>query len=156
MVTEQQFNRELTGVLQPQVIQRHAGGRPRLTIDEKHIYQLCLLGCTIEEIAHALEVSKSYIDKRRATDPHFRELMDRGWARMRVSLRREQMRAVRQGNATMLVWLGKQSLGQRDFHDVQVHSTGSVDVNLNVATAREEITSRIARIAERAGQAAGH
>lgn len=42
------------------------------------------------------------------------ELMETGKARARVKLRRAQMDKALEGNPTMLIWLGKQMLGQSD------------------------------------------
>ena len=39
------------------------------------------------------------------------------------SLRRAQYEAAMKGNATMLIWLGKQYLGQRDSPDLSEAST---------------------------------
>jgi hypothetical protein len=36
----------------------------------------------------------------------------------KMSLRRHQWRALEEGNTTMLVWLGKQYLGQREKNEV--------------------------------------
>ena len=44
----------------------------------------------------------------------FAEIMARGRAKGRLSIRRMQIKLLEQGNATMGVWLGKQILGQRD------------------------------------------
>lgn len=43
-----------------------------------------------------------------------RTIMSRGYSRMRISIRRQQMALLKAGNATMGVWLGKQYLGQTD------------------------------------------
>lgn len=45
----------------------------------------------------------------------------KGFADLKKSLRRKQIERAESGNATMLIWLGKQLLGQRDVPDpVQV------------------------------------
>jgi hypothetical protein len=44
----------------------------------------------------------------------FREAMERGRAKGRISMRRAQLRMLENGNATMGIWLGKQYLGQSD------------------------------------------
>src|SRR5262245_44721545 len=68
---------------------------------------------TDEEVAAWFGVSTRTIERRRKVK-RFAEIMDRGKAKGRLSVRRWQMKLLEQGNATMGVWLGKQLLGQRD------------------------------------------
>src|SRR5215470_13595996 len=75
---------------------------------------------TDEEIAAWFGVNRKTIERRRKV-PKFAELMERGKAKGRISVRRMQMKLLEQGNATMGVWLGKQILGQTDH----VNVTGS-------------------------------
>ena len=57
--------------------------------------------------------------ERRRLEPKFAEVMERGKAKGRISVRRLQMKLLEEGNATMGVWLGKQILGQVDQITVQ-------------------------------------
>jgi len=50
--------------------------------------------------------------ERRRKQRKFRDAMERGKAKGRISVRRLQMKLLEEGNATMGVWLGKQMLGQ--------------------------------------------
>src|SRR5579864_4242223 len=86
---------------------------PRADIDLNELEKLCQLQCTDEEIAHWFGVSTRTIERRRL-EPKFAEVMERGKAKGRISVRRLQMRLLEEGNATMGVWLGKQILGQVD------------------------------------------
>src|SRR6266849_10585251 len=85
----------------------------RAEIDLKELERLCAIQCTDEEIAAWFNVSTRTIERRRL-EPEFAEVMDRGRAKGRISVRRLQMKLLEQGNATMGVWLGKQILGQTD------------------------------------------
>jgi hypothetical protein len=98
------------------VVKSNDLGRPEKSIDLQALEKLCALQCTQADIAGWFDVSLSTIE-RRQRDPEFAAVMERGYARGRVSLRRKQMQLAEQGNATMLVWLGKQILGQRDHVD---------------------------------------
>jgi len=96
----------------------------RNDIDLGELERLCGLQCTDEEIAAWFNVSTRTIERRRL-EPEFAEVMTRGKARGRISVRRMQMRLLEEGNATMGVWLGKQLLGQADevvhnFNVVQI------------------------------------
>jgi hypothetical protein len=85
----------------------------RTKIDLVELEKLCTLSCTDEEIAAWFNTSTRTIERRRL-EPKFAEIMARGKAKGRISIRRMQMKLLEQGNATMGIWLGKQLLGQRD------------------------------------------
>jgi hypothetical protein len=51
----------------------------------------------------------------------------------RMSLRRKQWKAAEDGNTTMLVWLGKQYLGQSDKSEV----TGAISLDPLKATKKQ-------------------
>ncbi len=72
-----------------------------------------MLNCTEIEIAAYLGISERTLRKR-LKDPACSEVVARGRAKGRISVRRAQMRLLDDGNATMAVWLGKQMLGQKD------------------------------------------
>jgi hypothetical protein len=82
-------------------------------IDLAELEKLCMMQCTNEEIGAWFGVSSKTIERRRKNQK-FAEVMDRGRAKGRVSVRRMQIKLLEQGNATMGVWLGKQILGQTD------------------------------------------
>ena len=96
----------------------------RNEIDLSELEKLAGLQCTDEEIAAWFNVSTRTIERRRL-EPEFAEVMTRGKAKGRISVRRMQMKLLEEGNATMGVWLGKQILGQTD----QI----SIDTSIQVA-----------------------
>ena len=69
--------------------------------------------CTQAEVAAKFGVSPSTIEAR-LRKPAWRNAWERGRALGLFSLRAKQFRMAMDGNPTMLVWLGKQLLGQRD------------------------------------------
>ncbi len=89
-------------------------GPPKADIDLAVVEQLASIGCTLDEIAAVVGLSKRTLI-RREKDAHFLEAIERGRAKGRASLRREQWKAAQSGNITALIWLGKQLLGQRSF-----------------------------------------
>ena len=97
----------------------------RSEIDLVELEKLCQLACTDEEIAAWFNTSTRTIERRRK-EPRFAEVMARGKAKGRISVRRMQMKLLEQGNATMGVWLGKQLLGQRDQVVNEVRPTFSL------------------------------
>lgn len=94
-------------------------GRPKIEINLKELELLSQVGATNGEIALLLGVSERTIDDRRK-DPDFREVMDRGVAAGNLSLRRKQMSMALAGDRALLIWLGKQRLGQRDKISAEV------------------------------------
>lgn len=71
------------------------------------IRRLAIVGCDADEIKFVLGLT----DKE--FGPYMR-IMDRGKAMRRAIIRQRQFQIAMRGNPTMLIWLGKQYLGQRD------------------------------------------
>ena len=90
-----------------------AGGRPPKVIDYALVERLASIQCTQEEIANILEVSTKTLQRNDEFCLIYKKGLDNG----RMSLRRFQWEAAKKGNTTMLVWLGKQYLGQREPRD---------------------------------------
>lgn len=87
--------------------------RRRIELDLSELEKLAAMHCTQAEVAGFFGVATKTI-QRRLKERRYREAWERGTARGRVSLRRAQFRAAEKGNATMLIWLGKNWLGQSD------------------------------------------
>ena len=85
-------------------------GRPErvFTEEEKEqIRRLSEIFASQADIAFVMGVNRSTLQKHP-------ELMEEGKARGRVKLRRAQYEKALEGNPTMLIWLGKNMLGQSD------------------------------------------
>lgn len=111
------------------------GGRPPTPIDIEIVRRTAAIGCTMEEVAAVLGVPRRTLYDRMEQDPEIQRALDEGRAEGRVTLRRLQWKQAHEGNPTMLIWLGKQLLGQRDKHDVTADETISI-VGLHLAAAR--------------------
>ena len=83
-------------------------GRPRKTIDPKLVIHLASIGHTIEEIAALCDCGKDTIYR------HFASACEKGRKLAEGQIRRKQFERAMAGSDTMLIWLGKQMLGQRD------------------------------------------
>ena len=83
-------------------------GRPLAQIDPKIVAVMASVGCTNTEIADYFGVNETTIRKR------FSEILIKERAGEKKKLRTLQWKAAKAGNATMLIWLGKQKLGQTD------------------------------------------
>ena len=103
-------------------------------INPKHLHGLCYIHCTHEEVAAVFNVSLPTITRRRRDSKTryeyegekltFKEIMERGYAAGRATLRRKQVELAEKGNPTMLIWLGKIILGQRETVETQVTGSG--------------------------------
>ena len=86
-------------------------GRKRIEFTNEQqdvIRRLGEIQCTQQEIAHVMGVSQDIIKRHT-------ELIAEGRSAGKVRLRRAQYaKAVDEGNPTLLIWLGKQMLGQND------------------------------------------
>ncbi len=91
-------------------------GRPLIQIDRTQFENLCFMMCTLEEIAGFFRVNEKTILRwcKREYGDTFGNVYKRASAGGKTSLRREQWKAAKKGNVTMLIWLGKQWLGQTD------------------------------------------
>lgn len=89
--------------------------------DEKSWSQLealCGVQCTAEEIVAFFGVSADTLDRRIRKHTDFSGFAEYFASKKRVgkiSLRRKQWTKAMEGNTSMLIWLGKQFLGQSDL-----------------------------------------
>lgn len=91
-------------------------GRPYYILNEQGklvVEKLASYMCTDEEIASLLGVSVDVLTNKKNNET-FTECKKRGFESGKASLRRKQFEVAMKGNTTMLVWLGKQYLGQTD------------------------------------------
>jgi hypothetical protein len=98
--------------------EKNLGGRPRkLQPDGKTlniVKGLSQMLATGPDIAAVLGVSKRTWIRFKQEFPEVDDALRQGQALFRVALRRRQFKAADDGNPTMLIWLGKQYLGQAD------------------------------------------
>ena len=78
-------------------------------IDTKGVQKLAKYGMTNVEIADFFGCDESLIRKS------YSEYLTKGRAEMKLRLRQLQWKSAEKLNAVMLIWLGKQMLGQSDI-----------------------------------------
>ena len=83
-------------------------GRDKTPVNPKEVYQLAAIGCKDTEICDWIGIDKNTLSYNFAT-----ELL-KGRENLKQSLRQAQIKLALGGNATMLIWLGKNLLGQSD------------------------------------------
>ena len=78
-------------------------------IDHDLVFKLATIHCSYEEIASIVGTSTTTLEKR------FKNIIEKGRAEGKKSLRRAQFEAaIDKKDVRMLIWLGKQVLGQED------------------------------------------
>ena len=99
--------------------------RPRIKIDEQQFKNLCNMQCTLVEIAGFFNCSEDTIERwcKRELKMGFADAFKRYSMNGRISLRREQFRVAQNGNVSMLIWLGKQYLGQKEQAEVSLDTS---------------------------------
>jgi hypothetical protein len=90
--------------------------RPQADIDPEQVYKLAALHCTNKEMADILGISTDTLERRFAAE------IVKGKSDAKRDLRDMQWKACKRGNITMMIWLGKQMLGQRDKSDEELKS----------------------------------
>ncbi len=85
-------------------------GRPRIQLDTEQIRKLATFHCTLQEMADFFGVSTDTLRDNYST------FIAKGKSEGKIRLRRKQFDVAvnGKGNPTMLIWLGKQMLGQSD------------------------------------------
>lgn len=109
-------------------------GAPRIEFDLENLCELARIGCTNETIAHMLGVGKATLQRRIAEQGEIPDAIAKGRASVEISLRTHQLAwalGSRPGNVTMMIWLGKQMLGQRDTKAVELTGPGGGAVEVD-------------------------
>ena len=81
----------------------------KYNIKGEEVLKLSKFGMTNVEIADFFGCDESLIRKS------YSEYVTKGRAEMKLRLRQLQWKSAEKGNAVMLIWLGKQILGQSDI-----------------------------------------
>ena len=97
-------------------------GRHKIEMTEemyKQVCSLCAIQCTAEEIASVLGISVDTLERRiyERDGLRFAEFFKIKRKAGFASLRRMQWKKAQSDDTTMLIWLGKQYLGQKDVPD---------------------------------------
>ncbi len=93
---------------------RQRAGRKAIRIDLEQVEKLCNLQCTDEELASFFGVSVRTIERRK-NQPAFAEVLARGKAKGKLSLRRSLWGLAAKGNPAANIFLAKNLLGYRDY-----------------------------------------
>lgn len=105
--------------------------RPKKDIDYRTLAALCACQCTEIECASVLGIGRATLERALKRDGHgtFAEYFAEHSGKGRASLRRRQYELADKGNATMLIWLGKQWLGQSEKSELDLNVPQAISVN---------------------------
>jgi hypothetical protein len=112
-------------------------GRPKLDIDPEQVRKLAAIGCTNLEIADIVKCSHDTLTAR------FKAELDEGRSQGKASIRRKQYELAMSGNATMLIWLGKQVLNQKEKTSNENTGKNEIEINLVNGIAKEVKDAKI-------------
>lgn len=83
-------------------------GDTKKVIPPDEVLKLAKLWCSYEEIAEWFDIPVETLKY------NFRDLIAKGRSETKQALRRAQIKIALEGNVTMMIWLGKNILGQSD------------------------------------------
>lgn len=106
-------------------------GRPRIKLDPKQAKIFGYFRATYQTMAEQIGCSHDTIQREMdKPDSDFASEYKKGFSGMKMKLSEAQVKtAIKDRNPTMLVWLGKQYLGQRDAPD---GDTGSKPITITL------------------------
>lgn len=123
------------------------GGRPKIVWDDqryKTFEGLCGIQATIEEIESVLDIDHKTVD--RLCKEHYKDAKGKpmGFSQVykkysstgKMSLRRKQYEVANAGNVSMLIWLGKQYLGQKDQQETTIADNSNISFTIKPASDR--------------------
>ncbi len=99
-------------------------GRPKIEIDWEQFDKLCMIQCTLIEIASWFDCTSDTIERAvlREKKISFADYFTIKRGKGKIALRRKQYEVALSGNTYMLCWLGKQYLEQADKQDMNLNN----------------------------------
>lgn len=107
-------------------------GAQTVIIPWDDVAKLCKIQCTGEEIASFLDIDYDTLQKacKREFKIKFTDYIAQKKLGGKASLRRNQWKLAQAGNATMLIWLGKNTLNQKDKSEISGPGDGPIQGNV--------------------------
>lgn len=122
-------------------------GRPKKEFDTKQFERMLEIFCTKSDVAHVLGLCEKTIDNKikehYGEDETFSTLSDRFYAVGRCSLRRWQFELAEKLDRGMLIWLGKNHLGQSDKVETKMSEEDRKNIVNQFRGLKEEFTSEL-------------
>jgi hypothetical protein len=122
---------------------RHAASERDVEIDAETVEKLGVLHCAQDDLAMYFGCDRALITRRFQKQPELREAYEKGQIAGKVSLRRRQMEIAERGNVAMLIWLGKQILGQVEAPQNVINVGAFAQANAGEMWTEEEIKAHL-------------
>ena len=103
---------------------------------------LAAIGCSMEVIATILDIDSETLSR----NPKYAKAIKKGRSNMIKSLLHKQVEVALSGNTTMLVWLGKQYLGQSDRQEVANTFSSEQPTSLEFKITNQEDKGRLEKL----------
>ena len=103
-------------------------GRRQAAIDLEALEKLAAMLCTHEEAAGYFDIARETFT-RKLRQKRYRDAWERGQQKGRISIRRKQFQ---KNTDAMLIWLGKQYLGQRDHPEADEQGRSAAEEYLRL------------------------
>ena len=103
---------------------------------------LASIGCSMEVIATILDIDSETLSR----NPKYAKSIKKGRSNMIKSLLHKQVEVALSGNTTMLVWLGKQYLGQSDRQEVANTFNSEQPTSLEFKITNQEDKGRLEKL----------
>lgn len=125
-------------------IEKKKTGRPRIDINWDEFEKLCGMHCTQAEIADWFRCDVVTIENRCKVQygKTFYNVYQEKKGKGNISLRRKQWQIALGGNVTMLIWLGKQYLDQKDARRTELTGADGKPLNVNAQTIKFDLSGR--------------
>lgn len=109
--------------------------RPVKTVDFEKLARICQYPMTNEDIAAIMDLSVDTIYRaiKKEYGIDFAEYKKQKQSSMRFTLLAKQIEVAKGGNIAMLIWLGKQYLGQSDKQDQNITSA-----NITISVSKDD------------------
>ena len=101
-------------------------GRPKKEFNQELFEELCKIQCTEQEIAAVMDMSIELVNQncKSLYGLTFLDVYAQKRAAGKPSMRRKQYQKAMDGDTTMLIWLGKNMLEQRDRVETDINLGG--------------------------------
>lgn len=122
-------------------------GRPKIVWSDKEysIFEgLCGIQATIEELEAVLNIDhktlnrlcKEHYTDEKGSPMTFSQVYKKYSATGKMSIRRNQFKVANAGNVSMLIWLGKQYLGQKEQQETSFADDSNISFVIKPASER--------------------
>ena len=100
---------------------------------EKQVQKLASFGLTNKKIAEALAYDENTMKR------NFEIFLIKGRANLKQRLKNKQIQVALGGNVVMLIWLGKQYLGQTD----KIEESGGLNINVTRTLLEDKLKNEV-------------